>query len=181
MINGKAVLKFGDGSIMVTPLCNNTKEEMIGAVCFNKAEPREINRSIPVTSQEFSKTASVIMTFSKPESIDVVIEALTWLKNTMNNETPETDRIGWDEPFNLDILEEDKMKKEEILFPELKRYTKTILGAPNAKHVVIYNLDTREAAEKKSAKLRSWPYKVIVKARDENGRFAKGWALICCK
>lgn len=183
MIHGKAVLKFGEGSIMVTPLCNNIKDVKTGAVCFSKAAPGEINRRIPIVNQEFSKEASVIMTFSKIESIDVVMEALTWLKNTMNNETPETDRIGWDKPFNLDILEEDEMirlRRKELL-SETKRYAKTILAAPSVKEIDIRTFPTKEKADKKSAKLKSWPYKEIVKARDANGRFTKGYALICCK
>jgi len=85
LINGKAVLKFG-------------------AVCFNKAEPGEINRKTPVVDPAFSKEASVVMTFLKTESIDVVVEALIWLKNTMNDTTPKTDQIDWDKPFDLDIL-----------------------------------------------------------------------------
>ena len=182
MIDGKAILKFGYGSVMVTPLCNNhMTPEQVGAVCFNNAEPGEINRRIPVISQEFSKQASVIMTFSKTESIDVVINALKWVKNTMNSEIPETDRIGWDEPFNLDILKEKKMKKKEVL-PEIKRYAKIILAAPEGvKRVEIHTFDTKKEAEVKSGKLKTWPYKVIVRARNKKGQFAKGFALICCK
>ena len=110
MINGKAILKFGEGSIMVTPLCNNLEEVKLGAVCFYQAEPGEINRKVPVTSQAFSEEASVIMTFSQTESIDVVIDALVWLKNTMNDETPETDRIRWDAPFNKEKIYCQKSK-----------------------------------------------------------------------
>jgi len=70
----------------------------------------------------------------------------------------------------------------ELVIPELKSYAKTILGmAPNTKRVCIYNCDTKVQAQKKSDRLKSWPYKVIVKARDTKGRFAKGYALICCK
>ena len=183
MIDGKAILKFGKGSIRVTPLCNNLEtSEPIGAVCFNRCEPGEINRRIPTVDQTFSKEASVIMTFSKPESIDVVINALLWVKQIMNNETPETDRIGWDEPFDLDILKEkEEMKKKELL-PEVKRYAKVILAAPEGtKRVEIHSFKTKEEAEAKSERLKSWPYKVIVRARSEKGKFAKGFALICCK
>ena len=74
-----------------------------------------------------------------------------------------------------------KEMKKELLIPETKRYAKTILAAPNAKKVVIYTSDTKKNAEARSAKLKSWPYKVVVKARDEKGKFTKGWALICCK
>lgn len=182
MIDGKAILKFGSGSVMVTPLCNHATPEQVGAVCFNNGEPGEINRRIPIVDQEFSKQASVIMTFSTTESIDVVINALKWVKNTMNSETPETDRIGWDEPFNLDILKEkEEMKKKEVL-PEIKRYAKIILAAPEGtKRVEIHTFDTKEEAVVKSSRLKSWPYKVIVRARNERGQFAKGFALICCK
>ena len=72
------------------------------------------------------------------------------------------------------------MKKEE-LFPAIRRYAKTILAAPDAKRVDIYTFNTKEGAEAKAARMKTWPYKVIVKARDEHGKFTKGWALICCK
>ena len=182
MIDGKAILKFGFGSVMVTPLCNNhMAPEQVGAVCFNNAEPGEINRRIPIVDQEFSKQASVIMTFSTTESIDGVIEALMWVKNTMNSEISETDRIGWDEPFNLDILKEKEEMKKEIL-PEVRRYAKIILAAPEGtRRVEIHSFETKEEAEAKSERLKSWPYKVIVRARSEKGKFAKGYTLICCK
>jgi hypothetical protein len=73
------------------------------------------------------------------------------------------------------------MKKKEVL-PEIKRYAKVILAAPEwVKRVEIHTFDTREEAEAKSEKLKSWPYKVIVRARNKKGQFAKGFALICCK
>lgn len=180
MIDGKAVMKFGDGSVLVTPLCNNLETEPLGAVCFNNDEPGAINRKTPILDQKFSEEAAVIMTFTRVESIDVVIEALTWVKKTMNNETPETDKIGWDKPFNLNIIKEKEEMKKDLL-PEIKRYAKTILAAPNAKRVDISTHTTKADAEAKSARMKTWPYKVIVRARDEKGRFTKEFALICCK
>lgn len=73
------------------------------------------------------------------------------------------------------------MKKKELL-PEVKRYAKVILAAPKGtRRVEIHTFDTREEAEAKSGRLKSWPYKVIVRARGKNGKFTKGYALICCK
>lgn len=62
-----------------------------------------------------------------------------------------------------------------------KRYASVIYKAPKHDTVKIYNFDTKEEAKTKLLKLTVWPYTYIVHARDENGRFAKGWALICCK
>ena len=75
------------------------------------------------------------------------------------------------------------MKKiENDLTPDLRRYATSILAAPSRKKVTIYIYDDlQEAIKMKGIKLKTWKYKVIVKARNENGRFAKGWALICCK
>lgn len=71
--------------------------------------------------------------------------------------------------------------KKELLTVLTKRYAKTILAAPDAKRVEINYFSTKEGAEAKSLKMKTWPYKVVVKARDENGKFIKGWVLICCK
>lgn len=73
------------------------------------------------------------------------------------------------------------MKKKEVL-PEIKRYAKVILAAPEGtRRVEIHTFDTKEEAVVKSSRLTSWPYKVIVRARNKRGQFAKGFALICCK
>ena len=65
---------------------------------------------------------------------------------------------------------------------EVKRYAKVILAAPEGtRRVEIHTFKTREEAEAKSGRLKSWPYKVIVRARNKRGQFAKGFALICCK
>ena len=73
------------------------------------------------------------------------------------------------------------MKKKEVL-PEIKKYAKIILAAPEGvKRVEIHTFDTKKEAEVKSGKLKTWPYKVIVRARNKRGQFAKGFALICCE
>ena len=104
MIKGKALVQFGTGDILITPLRNNVDGISTGAVCLNQDTPGEINRRTPVTDQEFSKEASVILTFSKVESIDVLINSLIWLKKCMSNDLIEGEAIGWDEPFDLNII-----------------------------------------------------------------------------
>ncbi len=108
MIKGKALVQFGTGDILITPLCNNMDDISTGAICLNQDTPGEINRSTSITDQEFCKEASVILTFSKVESIDVLINSLIWLKKCMSNELTEGEAIGWDEPFNLNIFSEEE-------------------------------------------------------------------------
>lgn len=72
-------------------------------------------------------------------------------------------------------------KKIDALEMEMKRYAFVIAKAPSSKDVIIYYFDTKKDAEAKYKKLRSKKWKSIVKARDNNGRFSKGWVLICCK
>jgi len=105
MITGKAVIEMGIGDVMVTPLTNNIEGSTIGAICFNQSVPGEINRKMPITDKSFSEAASVIFAFSKVESIDVVIDSLKWLKRAMNNELKEDERLTFDEPFKINIME----------------------------------------------------------------------------
>lgn len=70
-----------------------------------------------------------------------------------------------------------KVNVEEVK----KRYLKIITSAPRSKNIVIYACDTKIQAENKSKKLRSWPFKVITRARTKDGRFTNGFVLICCK
>ena len=66
-----------------------------------------------------------------------------------------------------------------------QKYEKTLQAIqqenPKFKYFVIHEpFATREDAEAKGKKLRSFKVKKIVQAR-ENGKFAKGFALICAK
>lgn len=61
---------------------------------------------------------------------------------------------------------------------ECKRYSSVI---KDSKNVVIYFYIVKADAEKKSKSLKSPLTKTIVRARDEKGRFQKGFVLICCK
>ena len=72
-------------------------------------------------------------------------------------------------------------EKIKVIPTNVKTYAKIILAAPNAKKVDISFHTSKEAAEIKLLRMKSWPYKVITRARNENGRFTKGFALICCK
>jgi len=72
-------------------------------------------------------------------------------------------------------------RKEKSLSPDIKRYAKIIFMSPVRNKIRVWNFGTKEKAEVKRIKLKGWSYQAIVKARDENGRFKKGWVLICCK
>lgn len=72
-------------------------------------------------------------------------------------------------------------RRGDNVFPEFKRYAKIIKAAPGFKTVLIYDFKTRAEAESKIKRLRSWKYKVITRARNEQGKFAKGFVLICCR
>lgn len=74
---------------------------------------------------------------------------------------------------------EEKKKKE--IPQQFKRYTKTIETYPEWKSIKVFAFDTKEEAFIKAGKVKSWPYKYCVKARDDKGRLMKGWALVCLK
>lgn len=61
---------------------------------------------------------------------------------------------------------------------EFKRYAKVL---QESKHVTIYWYPKRSDAELKRKRLRKYSAKHIVRARDEKGKFVKGFVLICCK
>ena len=75
-----------------------------------------------------------------------------------------------------------KIKRDgHNVFPEFNRYAKIIKAATGFKSVLIYDFDTVKQAKAKSKSLRSWKYKIITRARDDKGRFTKGFVLICCR
>lgn len=75
-----------------------------------------------------------------------------------------------------------KIKRDcHTVFPEFKRYAKIIKSAPGFKSVVIYDFNTTKEAKSKANRLVAWKYKIITRARDESGRFTKGFVLICCR
>ena len=82
--NGKQIeLKFGTGDICVT----GGRCEDFGVVTFSDRTPREIgSRGDIIAGQvyDLNKDFPIIMTFTKKESIDVVIGALEQAKNDMD-------------------------------------------------------------------------------------------------
>lgn len=76
-IEGKAHMQFGSGDIRSSiGTCNN-----IAAIAFANGEPRPIGH-IYENELKISDIA-VVMAFTKTESIDVVIDQLTQLKEIM--------------------------------------------------------------------------------------------------
>lgn len=55
----------------------------VAALCCITQEPHEIGERVPVTDTWSSREAQVIMTFTKPESIDALIGELTDARKMM--------------------------------------------------------------------------------------------------
>ena len=91
MIKGKAEITFGTGDIRTTTLLHDGK---IGIYVLNNQEPHEIGESIPVSNDYTIKGKEVMITFSKVESIDVVIEDLQHIKRLMLGEEKGTLEIN---------------------------------------------------------------------------------------
>lgn len=104
MIKGKAKLEFGTGDIRMTSVFSNG----IGALCCNKQEPHAIGEKVPVDDTWSVNEADVIMTFTKVESIDVIIEELQDVKAMMQGQYPRENLTSRDEPFDFDIFLGDK-------------------------------------------------------------------------
>ena len=89
-INGKSYLEFGAGDIGITSgRILYDEKEVIGVIEFTEQEPTEIGFTKKLEEDDESKLEDVpvIMTFSKIESIDVVIEQLERCKEGMINLT----------------------------------------------------------------------------------------------
>lgn len=97
MISNNSKIEFGNGDIKVTGFCS----EGLGGVALQNQIPHKIGEAEPVVGQDFTKDANVILTFSKVESIDVLIHHLMFAKNAMLGNIDPT----WhkhEEPFDLD-------------------------------------------------------------------------------
>lgn len=79
MIKGKAEIKFGTGDIRTTSLIS----ENIGIYVLENSEPHEIGDTHPVEDSFTINGKPVMITFSKVESIDVVIQDLLDIKQIM--------------------------------------------------------------------------------------------------
>lgn len=81
MIEGKAIIKFGTGDILITPM---VKQDMsAGCVVLQNKGTHVIGEYSPASDFVGDNTDTVI-SFSKAESIDVLIERLHKLKSMMN-------------------------------------------------------------------------------------------------
>lgn len=79
MIKGKAKMEFGNGDIRMTACLSGET----GALCCITQESHEIGERVPIDDTWSSKEAEVIMTFTKPESIDALIAELTDVRDMM--------------------------------------------------------------------------------------------------
>lgn len=79
MIKGKAKMEYGTGDIRMTACLSGG----VGALCCITQDPHEIGERVPMTDTWSTKEAQVIMTFTKPESIDVLIAELTDVRDMM--------------------------------------------------------------------------------------------------
>lgn len=97
MIKGKAKMEFGTGDIRMTA-CLSDK---VGALCCVTQEPHEIGERAPVTDKWNPGEAQVIMTFTKPESVDALIAELMDARDMMTG-TYEGDLVENEGFFDLD-------------------------------------------------------------------------------
>lgn len=81
MIEGKSKINFGTGDILITPM---TKEDLSkGCLILQNKGTHTIGEY--TSTDSFAKDESdTLITFSKIESIDVLIERLEKLKDMMN-------------------------------------------------------------------------------------------------
>lgn len=101
MIKGKAKLEFGTGDIRMTACLSND----IGTLCMITQEPHEIGSKVPVEDTWSAEESQVIMTFTKIESIDALMETLQEAKDFMNGKFPEGMRTNLcNHEINLDAF-----------------------------------------------------------------------------
>jgi len=81
MIEGNAVANFGAGDILVTPLVREDFGK--GYIVLQNQEPHEIGE---YSSRFENSMENTVLCFSNTESLDVVIERLTKLKNMMQGD-----------------------------------------------------------------------------------------------
>lgn len=98
MIKGKAKLEFGTGDIRMTAV----QSHGTGALCCITQEPHEIGERVPLNDTWSTKEAEVIITFTKEESIDALIEELLDVKRLMRGEFPDANIATHDNPFDFD-------------------------------------------------------------------------------
>lgn len=101
MIKGKAKAEFGTGDVRMTSLLH---EGTIGVLCFETQEPHAIGEIIPVTDDFDVTNVDIMLTFTKTESIDVLIEELEDVKRMMNGYLSPDKVQKHNEPFDLETF-----------------------------------------------------------------------------
>lgn len=81
MIKGKAEINFGTGDIMMTTMLEDKK----GIYILENQEPHEIGEGLPVNSDFTIEGKPIMITFTRTESIDVIIKDLQCIKDMMIN------------------------------------------------------------------------------------------------
>lgn len=100
MIKGKAKMEFGTGDIRMTGALSGG----IGALCCITQEPHEIGEKVPVEDTWDAEQAEVILTFTKTESIDVLIAELQDVKAMMNGSYPFENRSVRQKDLDFDAF-----------------------------------------------------------------------------
>lgn len=107
MIKGKAKLEMGTGDIKITAAL---VKDSIGLLCFATEEPHKIGEIVKNEMTWTPNKSQVILSFSKVESIDVLIKNLEEVKRLMNGNFNEADYFT-DNEFNLDLFMIDNVKE----------------------------------------------------------------------
>lgn len=80
MVIGQAKCEFGNGNILITPLCKTDFSK--GAICLQNKGTGEVGEFL--STDDFQcEIEDTILTFSNTESIDVLIDRLEHLKLMM--------------------------------------------------------------------------------------------------
>jgi hypothetical protein len=84
MITGKAKVELGTGDVIITPLVKVSLDK--GCLVLQQSEiPHDIGEYLPQEGFKQEKN-DIVLSFSRTESIDVMIERLQDLKSMMNGE-----------------------------------------------------------------------------------------------
>ena len=101
MIKGKAKAEFGTGDIRMLCILNNGTT---GVLCLETQDIHAIGERVPVTDDFDITKVDIMLTFTKTESIDVLIEELEDVKRMMNGNLPPDKVQEHDEPFDLETF-----------------------------------------------------------------------------
>lgn len=93
MIHGRAKCEFGTGDILITPMCKCDLSK--GMICLQNKGTHNIGEYS--SSDDFCKEEDdTLLTFTKAESIDVLIERLEYLKGMMLGEIEDIKTYKYD-------------------------------------------------------------------------------------